>query len=162
MRRVVLVIAVLAVGCVTIPQPVQHLAVYDESALAWANAPGTAVVTGQAFLKTLGGDVKYAAGNPVYMLPVSDYTTEWFDAVIVRGTSVTSAADTATGKFERVATADGAGKFRFTGVAAGKYYLWSAVYWSVASYGGLSQTGGQAYATITVAAGDSVNAILTR
>ncbi len=51
---------------------------YDDCAFAYAYLSGSGSLDGQAFLKTRGGDVKYAAGNPVVLMPVSPYTTEFF------------------------------------------------------------------------------------
>jgi hypothetical protein len=71
-------------GCVG-ATPQERAAVYNPAELAPYSKPGTGKIAGQAFLKTVGGDVKYGAGNIVWLHPVTALTTEWFTKHVVQG-----------------------------------------------------------------------------
>ena len=61
-------------GCVT---PVYQITTpYSDEEHRPYTQKGNSVIVGQAFLKTRGGDVKYGAGDNVYLLPRTAYTTE--------------------------------------------------------------------------------------
>lgn len=154
--------ALLLAACAgTAFKPLPHLAPYHDADLASAATSGTATVTGQAFLKTRGGDVKYGAGNPVYLLPVSPYTTELFRTEIVGG-RVMTAPDPGLGKYQRAATADGTGHFTFTNVPAGQYYVYSLIQWEIPGQYGLETTGGYAYSTVAAVDGETANVVATQ
>jgi len=90
---------------------------------------GTAVVSGQAFATTRGGDVKYAAGSTVILNPATWYTTEfWWN---VNMTEDEDEPDPVAVKYSKTAIADGEGRFSFAGVPAGSYYLLTQVSWLV-------------------------------
>ena len=65
---VVILLACVSYGCVRgTVRPETRL---DESELSRGVASGTSTVHEQAFLKTVGGDVKSAAGNMIYLCPI--------------------------------------------------------------------------------------------
>ena len=96
----------------------------DESELSRGMAPGTSTIEGQAFLKTVGDDVKYAAGDVVYLCPkpVGNYLVE---VAKLREREdppyVTVDYDKRAELACRSMKCSGDGHFCFKGVAAGEY-----------------------------------------
>src|SRR5437588_13083015 len=76
-------VALILSSCAITPQPRQT--VFQEHEFAPYAGKGTSTVTGQAFLKTRGGEVKFGAGNEVWMFPVTSYTTEVYRRAIIGG-----------------------------------------------------------------------------
>ena len=106
---------------------------------------GTGVVVGQAFLKTRGGEVRYGAGNPVFLNPVTSFSTEWYTRQIVGGERLEETKDPIAVRNSRQTTADGNGNFRFEGLPAGSYYVVCPIVWEVPSgyfAGHMTTTGG--------------------
>lgn len=97
--------------------------------------PGTAVVAGEAFGRTKGGEVKPAAGLAIYLDPATPYSTEVFKTVLKHGpfdeekVSDTVVFDPAMLKARRQTTGDSSGRFRFVRVAAGDYFVSCYVRW---------------------------------
>jgi hypothetical protein len=149
-------------GCAVFQPP--RTAIFDESEFAPYAGSGTSTITGQAFQKTQGGDVKYGAGDDVYMVPITSYTREWHDKVLVQGQNLASADPETQSKlsqYERHATADAMGNFEFHNIPAGSYYLTCDIEWQYPSQYGLETTGGIVYGEVTVASGESARIILT-
>jgi hypothetical protein len=71
-----LITALALASCAVPIQP--RVAKYDAAEYAPYSGSGTAKIIGQAFAKTVGGDVKFAAGNRVWLYPVTSMTTEWY------------------------------------------------------------------------------------
>ena len=74
---------------------------------------GTGNIKGQAFLKTQAGDVKYGAGNTIYLIPTTSYTKELMDKAIDKGGGFTTNMDYRLNKYIRTTIADGEGRFDF-------------------------------------------------
>jgi hypothetical protein len=159
----VLIIACLmwVSGCATPPQPVKRAAQFIESEYAPYGLPGTSTITGQAFLKTRGGDVKFGAGNIVALNPVTSYSTEWYEKYVIQGLPI-SHADPRADKYLWKTIADGNGNFHFSNLPAGDYYLMCSIRWEVPSEYGLVPSGGIAHARVTVAPNKEVKVVLTR
>ncbi len=138
--------------------PKARVAVFDPAEYAPFSRVGTGVIEGQAFLKTKGGDVKLAAGEPVYLNPVTTYSTEFFETYVI-GYRDVEPSDPRAGDFSRTVVGDGEGRFRFEGLPAGDYYLHCAIHWYYSEYG---QTGGIAHARVTVRDGEVTRAVVTR
>lgn len=149
-------------GCVA-PQPRKAVrkATFIEEEYAKYRAPGTCTITGQAFLKTRGGDVKFGAGNEVHLNPVTSYSTEWYTSFIQQGRLLED-PDSRAMPFHKVVRADGNGRFKFTDLPPGDYYLACPIYWEIPSQYGLQQTGGWAHQKVSVSDGKSVDTVLTR
>ena len=132
------VLLTLVAGCA-----VQRQARFDPEECASYERPGTATVSGQAFLKTRGGDVKYGAGNTVELRPVTTYSVEWYRTVVVSGRGL-APGDSRENAFVRSATADGEGRFRLEGLPGDKYYVTCNIIWETATgyEGSLRPTGG--------------------
>ncbi len=122
---------------------------------------GTATVTGQAFLKTRGGDVKPCAGDVVMLIPATAHTDEWFQANVVEAVR-TVPMDSGAEKAVRHQLGDAQGNFTFADLPAGTYHVVCEITWQIPGDWGLKTTGGYAYATTTVADGEAVRVIATR
>lgn len=147
------------VACVVAPQVHQRQAQFIEAEYAFAAGKGTGRLTGQAFTKTRGGDVKFAAGNPVYLNPVTSYSTEWFELNIKQGIMLTP-PDPRNEKYRRTTTADGSGNFEFEGLPAGDYYVASGIFWEVPGPNGLSRTGSSVGEKVTIKDGETTKVIV--
>jgi hypothetical protein len=148
----------LLAGCI---EPQARTAVYNPAELVSYSKIGTGKISGQAFMKTVGGDVKYGAGNDVWIHPVTSLTTEWYDKTIVQGIPLV-AGSPHTDDYRKKTVADGEGRFDFDGLAPGDYYVTCAISWGVPSELGVMPTGGIAYAKVTVRNGETAKAIVTR
>ena len=122
---------------------------------------GTSTITGQAFLKTRGGEVRFAAGNTVNLTPLTSYTRTTLEQVIVRGQKAPP-ADPRFPKYVRTTFADGNGNFEFKNVPAGQYLAYVPILWEVPTQYGAQQTGGFAYAHVTAKPGETVKVVASR
>ncbi len=162
-------ITAIALGCGALkgPQqrePYQRQAVFVEEEYRLYAESGTGSISGQAFFKTAGGDVKYGAGDEIYLNPVTTYSTEWFKNHVVAERLI-SPSDPRALQYMRHTTADGEGRFKFEKLPAGGYYLMCRIVWQYAGgyRGSLLSTGGLAYGQTKIGNGEQVtNVIVTR
>lgn len=159
-------IELLVGGCAyTAPQPsppYQRMRTFEVSEYEPYAAKGTATISGQAFLKTQGGDVKYGAGETVILNPVTTYSKEWWSVSVERGRNM-SEPDSRTASYSRTTTADGEGRFKFEGLPAGEFYVACSVTWQYVAgtrYAYRKTTGGMVGAQVTVGAGEHKDVIL--
>ena len=134
---------------------------FDEAEFAPYAVAGTSAITGQAFLKTRGGEVRLGAGNTVGLLPVTSYTTELRRRVTLGGERV-GPVDSRVERYRHTTVADGNGNFEFRNLPAGEYYVTCMIVWEVPSQYGLQKTGGIAYGTVKVGAGETAKVVVTR
>ena len=141
-------------GC----QQVQNYSMgpFPEGEYAALKKSGNAKITGQVFLKTRGGDVKYGAGEEVALVPKTSYTTEYHDAGMA-GYNVINVDARYKQSVSRT-QADGSGHFAFSHVAPGNYYLQSKVTWI---YGNNLKTGGMITKEVIVNDGETLDIMLT-
>jgi hypothetical protein len=130
---------------------------------------GKSVITGQAFLKTRGGDIKTGAGNKVILAPASEYVKLFYKQRDFLMTQINKMYDIGTpdalkkySEFKaeideekpdsrliplmKTTIADASGNFEFKGLPAGKYMLFCEIYWET----GKSKTGGIAYGSVKI------------
>jgi hypothetical protein len=140
---------------------VARVAKYNAAEYAPYAGSGSARIAGQAFAKTRGGDVKYAAGNRVWLYPVTAMTTEWYETALKRGIPMEE-ADGRMMQHHRMTIADGQGNFEFTGLPAGQYYVVTQVSWEIPgrSYA-MKLTGAGLFTKVRVGPGESQRIILT-
>jgi hypothetical protein len=157
-HRTACFLSLLLAACVPgVTTPVPIAAPFDTTAIAYSQGDGPSSITGQAFAKTRGGDTKYASGETVTLLPVSDYTTEYMKQI---GTARGAATpDPRLASYTRTTVADGEGKFTFDRVPGGNYFIYTKVFWEVPGQYGLTTTGSWLKDVVT-ARGPSTNVIL--
>jgi hypothetical protein len=138
---------------------------------------GTATIDGQAFVIVRGGDVlldnqgylttisdnaRTASGNDVTLDPATPFAMDWY---MKTGTSLrrfTNVPKDAAFRAARKTTiADDAGKFKFTGLPAGRYIIRTTITWQTPrdSYRMMTQ-GGVASAVIDLVEGEQKTVIL--
>ncbi len=165
MRELIILVSACALagaGCQAI-EPIERIS-FPEGEYKALPAIGTARVEGQAFLKTVGGDVKTAAGNTVYLNPVTSYSEQWYVAYTTNRPLDPAEPDARLEKYMKQTTADGEGRFEFVNVPAGEYFVTTSVIWGVPTgrYGTISQQGGTVTKRISVKDGETVKIIITR
>ncbi len=154
----VLVAAVLFSACAMKPPTRTIVAKFDPAEMAGCDETGTGTITGQAFLRTMIGEVRYAAGEIVLLMPATAYTRE----LVSDTTTAPSNLDPRLKQYGPQTQADGEGKFEFTDLPPCTYIVITQVYWQVPSgYSSFTQ-GGVVRKEVTAVDGKTVKAILTR
>jgi hypothetical protein len=119
--------------------------------------PGNSSISGQAFFRTAGGEVKTSAGLTVQLYPATPYFLErhsaW-DANFVKSYLPSNA-----GAFIKEVTCDANGNFEFVGLPSGDYLLRCYIKWLV---GNNSSSGGTVRSRVTVGEGESKKVLLTQ
>lgn len=166
-------LALFLSGCATTPPapPVP----FDATGLEWAKGKGNNSVSGDAVLRTRGGDVKTCAGLDVKLLPVSDYTRAMAarhygagdSGYLDRGYVFVSPPAWATEMepYVRRKRCNAQGQFSFTDLPEGDYYVIATVIWEAPTggrYSYMATQGGDLLQKITLRAGASENITLSR
>lgn len=151
-------IIILAMSCAKRYEMLTPYNVAEHSRFA---GKGTATISGQAFSKTMGGDVKYAAGEKIYLIPKTSYTTEFIDAKSKLSNINIESLNGHIFSVGRVATGNGAGQFIFKDIVPGVYYVYTQIVWHYYQGGYLAQTGGPAWAEAIAQPGDSTYVVVT-
>lgn len=140
MRGPLLCAAVLASGCAVVPpaQPPQWNQVTEASEQEYLPylATGNGVLTGQAFLTQRGGGVVKAAGRNVTLDPATAVGNEWWGKAGVKYpfASLTPPSPNFH-KARKTAVADAEGRFKFTELPEGTYYVRTEVTWEAGTLG---------------------------
>ena len=163
-RWVALFVAAFLAGCAA--PKVDLNSTFDPREVAYIKANGSGQIAGQAFLKTVGGDVKYAAGNAVTLIPAGTYARERMNAIYGGGRCAArkpdfGRTDPAYEQYMRRTTADGEGRFSFNGLAAGPYYVVTFVAWGAPTGYGVSVQGCSLVELVDLAVGQRADIILT-
>lgn len=155
-----LILATLLTSCAGMQPQIKRNVAFSDEMFATSLTNGTSTVTGQAFLKTRSGEVKFGAGNEVVCVPVNEYTDETQRAII-SGKNL-EAPDPRYFKYRRTTIADGNGNFEFRDIPGGEYYISCVIQWEYVTQYGAMPTGGVATARVKIADGESVKIILTK
>lgn len=118
---------------------------------------GAGGVYGQAFLKTIGGDVKYAAGSIVSVCRESireQFLREALGAIRNPEQASISA------QYCRHMKADAEGRFEFNGLGPGDYFVATSITWHTASEDGLLPNGGTAHDSFVLKDAEKVRIIV--
>lgn len=151
---------ILLSGCVP-PRVLRPSGSFDRDAAERALRPGKSTIVGQAFKKTVGGDVKYGAGNTVYLFPLTPYLVEVLQLLPQKDAFTQIQFDPAVLGYNRTTVADGEGRFKFPNLLPGHYRIETTITWGIPTGHGIETTGGAAAAVVTVPTdGDTVEVIL--
>lgn len=151
--------ALLLAGCAA---PTHQVATpFRPADFDWSQAKGSASISGQAFLKTRGGDVKTCAGNSVALVPENAYTLELMTAAKA-GKDSRASWDSRYHAYRRTAICDAQGRFVFKDLPAGHWLLGTTVMWEAPSTSYLvNMQGGGLSQSITLRDGEAKETILT-
>jgi len=116
---VLLLVALLMMSCA---RTYERKAEFNPEEYAPYAGTGTARVCGQAYLNMDDGKPHVASGDRVLLAPATSYTEEAIMVKVRRGRKMVDPAPEAM-KFEQHAKTDAEGRFCFTGLPAGEYYV---------------------------------------
>lgn len=159
----------------------KRLTTFQEAQFEPFKGQGTSTLSGEAFMRTRGGDVKLGAGLEVFLYPVTDYTTEMMQREVL-GTERLEPMDERLAPFVRSTRANSRGEFEFAKLPPGEYYLLCLIQWEVyrvttgpvptfyrnklyltpGYYSYMDASGGWAYAKAKVVENEPVKVIVTR
>ena len=115
-------------GCAA--PPARQMTPFVEADFAPWLGEGPATLRGQAFLKTVGGDVKTCAGEAVALLPANAYDREVVEN-IQSGRGVAPGVVQQTSGYVRITTCDAQGNFSFTDLPTRDWFVVTRVAWGV-------------------------------
>ena len=137
MRIYLLALVALLAGCVSLTPPPKWNPVSDVSEAEYQPflKDGTGTLTGQAFLTQRGGGVVKAAGRTVTLDPATSVGNEWWGKAgkIWMHHNLTPPSP-GFAKARRTKVADADGRFKFSDLPAGKYYVLTEVTWEIGDY----------------------------
>jgi hypothetical protein len=116
---VLLLVAFLMMSCA---RTYERRAEFIPEEYAPYEGTGTARVCGQAYLSLSDGKLHVASGDRVVLAPVTSYTEEAVMVKVRRGRKMVD-PDPEAMKFEQHTKTDAEGRFCFTGLPAGEYYV---------------------------------------
>lgn len=134
---------------------------FHEADYALYAGEGTASIVGQAVLKLPDGEVMKGEGCQVQLTPVTPYSKEWFDRSIVLR-QVLDAPDPRIHAYIRNTVADKEGRFEFTNLPPGEYYLTCRVTWTFERQGHRWQNGVVVFGEAKVGPDEQVEVVLAR
>jgi len=117
-----IVLVVLACVMMSCARTYERQAEFIQEEYAPYEATGTARICGQAYLSVDGGNQHVASGDRVVLAPVTSYTDEAIQVKVVRGQAMV-APDPKAMKFEKHTKTDAEGRFCFTDLPGGEYYI---------------------------------------
>lgn len=171
-KLIVFALAVGLFGCTSLNQAPQQMwtpVAFEQSEYDALAKAGTGIVKGQVFGKTVGGDVKKGAGEIVHLLPATKFREQWFTEQYTFSRPASASSDPRHQQFDKSKTADGDGKFEFTDVPPGTYYVMSKISWETISSnqylrraGVLDTQGGKVIRKVVVKDGAVTEAMLNR
>ncbi len=164
----VIALQLLLIGCASQPihQPIQMTRSFDDASYAQYKNQGTATLSGQAFLKTRGGDVKFAAGSVVTLDPVTEYSREWFEKAGKTWSRRNEMPPNGRfAEFRKKTVADASGHFKFSQLSAGSYYVRTECTWHTGSSNYMVPNadiqGGLIFLEVNIAEGEQKDIILS-
>lgn len=163
----VIVVLISLVGCASTPdEKPTFVKRIPFNVSEYRNLPdirsGNNTVTGQAFLRTVGGEIRTAAGYTILLVPFTSYSQQYWD-VMVKGKKRLEPIPEEARKIifsESVSSekiCDGDGRFKFENVPDGEYYLSTIIVWGGES---IAAQGGMVLRKFSVSGGESVDLII--
>ena len=149
MKTKTTIIALLFIAFTGCEQVIETTSLYNPNDAAYIHEDGSAVIEGQAFLRTVIGEVRTCAGSEVLLLPVTEYSAErmWITYGNISGgrSLEDQKPDDPDPRYWRDALysmCDAEGDFLFTGVPPGEYFITSSVWWEAPQSAYYSSTEG--------------------
>lgn len=160
MRLLAPIVTALLVGACAAPQtPSVPRLPFNESEYAALPKAGTAVVRGQIFARLRGGGVIKGAGSEIYLNPVTSLSQQWFDEG-QKGNKLVGPEDPRYAAAGRTVYADADGRFEFTEVPPGDYFITGTINWEAPTQFGIAQQGGRVVNKVTAENGKTANVLL--
>jgi hypothetical protein len=118
-------------------------------------------LTGQAFIKSDGGAVRYAAADTIWLVPDDIATRTFLKEMSTVGALYQPAVVGAIARStsSRSTVGDSEGRFAFGRVRHGKYLVVTSISWQTGRYG-VDRSGGVAWAEVVVPAGGRVTNVV--
>ena len=144
-KILIILIALFIASCAATPVMVTNSS-FDANEVSWFLEEGTGTLKGSAFLQRRDGMLVTCAGNLVELIPVGTYSSERISNIygnldsgrttfnIFASTRVDEADQQYLTTYNKEKICDVDGKFSFTNLAAGSYFVISKVEWSVSDY----------------------------
>lgn len=169
MRSTAVLAVLILAGCAS--EPVTLQSHFDPGEVAWFSARGTNTLSGTAFLRNYRGNAKSCAGLAVTLMPVSAYARERMGHLYGAGDEgfnpLTGGipADFANDDGRYMAAAkstrcDAHGRFAFSELPDGDYYVIATVTWRDREYG--LEQGGYLMRRVQVSTGETKEVLLAR
>jgi hypothetical protein len=116
----------LVMGCAHATGPAARSTAFNEQEYAQYAYAGTGTITGEVVIRGQNGQTEPAPGSQVSLNPVTSYSTEWWNRTVVGGLNLRS-ADEREQKYLRTTTTDSAGRFGFSDLPRGEYFVVAAL-----------------------------------
>ena len=170
--------AVAVAACAPPPTPAVRTVTlterFDPADFAWAQAEGANTITGSVLMRTVGGDVKTCGGLEVELIPDAPYSRERIAATYYNASAGYRAANSPQigpvimgpvpagydGIIRRTVCGP-EGRFRFSGLPDGGYFVIGEVTWGAPTAYGIETQGGWIMRRIEVSGGQTAEVILT-
>ena len=150
-------------GCAPSPDA-QTRSPFSEKDFEVILAEGSGRIYGRAFLTTLEGEVKVAAGNTVQLWPAPAFMKEVL-SLQDRGYNVTNYTQAVVRKirpYMRESLGDAQGNFEFTDLPAGDYLLQVTITWEVHGQYGSSTASDHVRTIVPLGEAQALKVVLTR
>ena len=125
-RARTLLLLALATGCAHATGPAARETPFDEQEYAQYAYAGTGTISGQVVVRGQDGQTEPAQGSQVSLNPVTSYSTEWWNRTVVGGLNLRS-ADEREQKYLRTEVTDAEGRFVFSDLPRGEYFVVAAL-----------------------------------
>lgn len=134
-----------SVNCLAENKATKPIAPFDLQEYAAYQKDGQTKVDGQAFMRTRGGDVRFAAGSTVLLFPATTHGIEWAERMralfdlwklmieydVDMEKPVFPKMDARADGYTHTTIADGGGNFHFDAIAPGEYIVFTNVFWEI-------------------------------
>lgn len=166
MRVIFALIALVSlVACAR--QPIKIESTFDPETAKFINVPGKSTISGQLFLRRNDGIVVYGAGSSVTLIPQTTYSRERISKIYGQGKMVPvylapsfESEDAEYRRYQKTTKADGQGRFTFSNLSAGEYYVVGPVTWCAPSQYGCNTQGGSLMEHMTLKNNETKDVIM--
>ena len=157
-------VVVLLSGCQSTPVYVyQTSSTYNPNEVLWSKLDGDSSVSGSAFIRQKGGGIVSCAGFEVGLFPQSSYADERLSYIysnLNKGFNINRSIDSSDHRYlddSRKTICGVDGKFKFTNLPNGVYYIVTKVAWQV----GYSNQGASLFQKVDLTSGGNLEVVLS-